>query len=378
MRIVHVTDVYLPRLGGIELHVHDLADQQRRRGHDVLVLTAGDASPRRGDDVPVARLGRAAWARPLPDVVAAADVVHCHSSIVSPLAWAAARAADRVGVPTVVTMHSVVPHGAVVNDGLRAVVALAGPGVTWAAVSGVAARSLQPLVPRPVLVLPNGIDPAAWRPGPARTRRPGEPLTIVTVGRFAARKRMLPLVDVLAEVRRRLHPAIPLHAVLAGDGPQRSAVRDRLARLGIDRWVELPGRLSHPEVLDLYTRADAFLAPATLESFGLAALEARCAGLPVIARSQAGVSEFVRDGVEGLLVNDDTEMARRTADLLADPVTSARISQFNRSVPTTLDWDSVLDRCLDVYATAAGVPVLDPAGTRASRQTARSTLALSS
>ena len=169
MKIVHVTDVYLPRLGGIELHVHDLAEQQRRRGHDVVVLTgtgAGAQEHCESDGVPVIRLGRMAWARPLPQVLADADVVHCHSSIVSPLAWASARSAGRLGIPVVVTMHSVIQQSTVVRDGLRTVVAAAGPGVTWAAVSEVAARTLQPLVPRPVLVLPTGSIPMTGGPRP--------------------------------------------------------------------------------------------------------------------------------------------------------------------------------------------------------------------
>ncbi len=363
MKIVHVTDAYLPRLGGIELHVHDLAEQQRRRGHDVVVLTGTGAGSPQGcesDGVPVIRLGRMAWARPLPQALADADVVHCHSSIVSPLAWVAARGAGRLGIPVVVTMHSVIQQSAVVRDGLRTVVSAAGPGVTWAAVSAVAARTLQPLVPRPVLVLPNGIDPDEWRPAPARPRAPRGVLTVVAVGRLASRKRVLPLVDILAEVRRQVDPRVPLRAVLAGDGPQHDAVQRRLRALGIDSWVEMPGRLTRAQVRTLYAGADVFLAPAVLESFGLAALEARCAGLPVIARAQGGVGEFVRHGVEGLLVDDDADMARSTAALLGSPDMLARMTRFNRTVPVALDWASVVDQCLDTYAIAARIPVPAP------------------
>jgi glycosyltransferase involved in cell wall biosynthesis len=354
MRIVHVTDAYLPRLGGIELHVHDLAEQQRRRGHDVTVVT-GTPDGAAAQEPDVVRLGRAAWAAPLPRLVTQADVVHCHSSVVSPLAWAAARRASAADIPTVVTMHSVVQRSAVVQAGLRAVVAAAGPKVLWAAVSGVAARSLQPLVPRAVRVLPNGIDPDAWAAtagGVPRSSARGTPLTVVAVGRLAARKRVLPLVDVLADVRRRVDPALPLRAVLAGDGPQRDAVRQRLRVKGLAGWVEMPGRLTRGQLHALYAGADVFLAPARLESFGLAALEARCAGLAVVAMAEAGVGEFVRDGVEGRLVADDRDMAAATADLLADPVRLARMQAHNRTVPTTLGWSGVVDRCLQTYALA--------------------------
>jgi len=359
VRIVHVTDTYLPRLGGIELHVHDLVAQQRLLGHDAVVLTraptgAGPDGPLgEPDDVPVVRLRRTAGAGRLTAELAAADVVHCHSSVLSPLAWTAARRAPAAGVPVVVTMHSVVQDASWVRSGLRAVVAAVGPDVTWAAVSTVAATALQPLVPRPVLVLPNGIDPAAWTPRAGADRPPaGAPVTIVTAGRFAARKRVLPFVDVLADVRRRVGPAVALRAVLVGDGPQREPVRRRLRALRIDGWVDLPGRLTRPQIDDLYAGADIFVAPARLESFGLAALEARCAGLPVVALARAGVGEFVRDGVEGLLAGDDRDLARATAALVTDAALRGRIRAHNASTPTTLGWAHVVDRCLSVYAVA--------------------------
>jgi glycosyltransferase involved in cell wall biosynthesis len=121
-----------------------------------------------------------------------------------------------------------------------------------------------------------------------------------------------------------------------------------------------------------------FLAPAELESFGLAALEARCAGLPVVARSQAGVGEFVRHGIEGLLGADDDALARATVSLLADPELLGRISRFNRTVPTSLGWADVVDRCMAVYASAAADSVAGPAsGQERSAPASRSSLVLS-
>ncbi|WP_158220246.1 glycosyltransferase family 4 protein [Kineosporia sp. A_224] len=358
MRVVHVTDTYLPRLGGIELHVHDLAERQRRLGHDVVVLTGTRPGARgrdRADDLPVVRIGRAGWAAlPLAALAAldAADVVHCHSSIVSPLAWTTARRSAAAGVPVVVTMHSVVQRSAVVTTGLRAVAHLAGPTVVWSAVSEVAAKALAPCVPQGVEVMPNGVDPAAWPALPARERRPGEPLTVLSVGRLAARKRVLPLVDVLAEVRRRLDPQVPLRAVIAGDGPQRDAVRQRVRALGMSGWVELPGRLTREQVRALHAVSDVYVAPARLESFGLAALEARCSGLPVVALAAAGVGEFVTDGVEGRLVADDAGLAAATADLLADPAALAAVRAHNAGTPTGLGWDDVVRGCLETYGAA--------------------------
>ena len=55
--------------------------------------------------------------------------------------------------------------------------------------------------------------------------------------------------------------------------------------------------------------ADVFVAPALLESFGIAALEAQAAALPVVGRSGNGLSDFIADGEGGVLVDSDRQMA---------------------------------------------------------------------
>ena len=108
-------------------------------------------------------------------------------------------------------------------------------------------------------------------------------------------------------------------------------------------------------MLEIYRGADVYLAPARLESFGIAAIEARAAGLPVVARSDSGVREFVRDGVEGLLVDDDDEMIEAIVRLVVDPVLRQRISQHNRTVPPLQDWAHVVARAGEEYRRATAI-----------------------
>lgn len=61
-----------------------------------------------------------------------------------------------------------------------------------------------------------------------------------------------------------------------------------------------------------------FVAPATRESFGIAALEARETGMPVLARLGTGVADFIEHAVHGLLVNSDKEMAQSIRTLAHD------------------------------------------------------------
>ena len=356
MRIAHVTDSYLPRVGGIEMHVHDLANQQRTLGHDACVLTAA-ASERPRGEVPVLSFPGPSGPLRLHDYRAlhgavadgGFDVVHAHLSLVSPVAWVAVRAAARAGVPVVVTMHSVAPDAGQLTPVLRSLDV--GRVVTWTAVSEVAAAPLRLALPgRPVTVLPNGIEPGDWQLAPRRW--PGRPLTVVSVGRLTRRKRVVPLVEVLARVRELVPAEQALRAVVVGSGPQTAAVRRAARRRGVGDWVELTGQLSHAAIRDLLAESDVFLAPARSESFGLAALQARCAGLPVVAMACGGVGEFVRDGVEGRLVADDAEMAEATAAILGEPQTLQRLQQHNRTVTPTMAWGRVVAQNLAAYATA--------------------------
>ncbi|NUR94322.1 MAG: glycosyltransferase family 4 protein [Kribbellaceae bacterium] len=341
MRIALVSDVYLPQLGGIELQVHDLAVQLIRAGHEVTVYTLCEGP---SADVPVVRLPSVAGVPSRASVdrlraeLPSYDIVHAHSSLVSPLAWRAARLARAA----IVTMHSL--PGPTMPWPLAQLDRYVGD-VGWTAVSAAVASVMRRSLPgRVVDVLHNGVDPAAWRPD-ARERHP---LTIVSTMRLARRKRPLALLDTLAAIRELVPPGIPLRGVIAGSGPRERALDAR--RRDLAPWVELPGRLTRFELRELYASADVYLAPAELESFGVAALEARCAGLPVVAMSTGGVGEFIRNGVEGFLVDTDAQMARTTAALLTHPAVLDRLQVHNLQTAPRMTWERVIAQHLAAYA----------------------------
>jgi glycosyltransferase involved in cell wall biosynthesis len=95
-----------------------------------------------------------------------------------------------------------------------------------------------------------------------------------------------------------------------------------------------------------------FVAPANLESFGIAALEARCAGLPVVAKAQTGIREFVAHEQEGLLAANDAEMARELTRIVNDRTLRERIAQHNRTTPSPVDWTDVVERNVEAYRLA--------------------------
>jgi glycosyltransferase involved in cell wall biosynthesis len=143
-------------------------------------------------------------------------------------------------------------------------------------------------------------------------------------------------------------PAMRL--VVAGDGPERAAMRRLADELGVGDRVELPGRLDRAALRALYARSHAFVLPSERESFGIAALEARTAGLPVVAMLASGARDFIRQGVDGLLARDDAELARHISRIALDAPFREYVRHHNAAVVPPFDWREVRDLHLQFYA----------------------------
>lgn len=382
MRIAHVTDYYLPRLGGIEMQVHDLAVRQRVAGHETTVITQTppdlDADPLDSDPAWVERVPSPISQRAIRPFLAGFtapgwltpdrfDIVHVHASLISPFAMLSGHAAASAGIPTVVTVHSLWSRTGPSPDIAWGIVGHRKWPVIWSAVSRSAAGPVsKTLGGAAVAVLPNGIDAATWHTTPA-PRSPAT-VTIASVMRLSRRKRPMPLLHMLRRLRRLVPADIGLHAVIIGDGPLRDTMVDYLRAHDMQSWVSLPGRLERADIRLLFARADLYVAPAELESFGIAALEARSAGLPVIASRHGGVGEFIADGTEGFLAGSDDEMVHAIAGLVGDRHTREAIAAHNRTVPPSVGWDTVLERAEVLYAAAQQRLLAESRRRRASRQ----------
>ena len=120
----------------------------------------------------------------------------------------------------------------------------------------------------------------------------------------------------------------------------------------MDDWVTLRGSATHSDLRQLYADVDFYIAPATLESFGIAALEARCAGVPVVAHRGSGVSEFIVDGVDGVLTRGDTDMVDTIVRLTENAPLRERMRAHARTVPPRVSWASVLGATDALYERA--------------------------
>ena len=367
LRVALVCDWFLPRLGGLELHLRDLAQHLNAIGHTAEIITTTPGDPLvdgvRVHRVDAKRLPRAGviWTRSGMRAVRQAvgqgryDVVHSHISIVSPVAYAGARAGQRLGLPTVVTFHSL-PRGPQLLYGLLGrLLGIRRWQAINSAVSTTAAEAVAAVVGhQPVLRLPNGIDPSLWQiaEGP---KDPKE-VHLVTVMRLNKKKRPAALIRAFAELRNRV-PERSFWLRIVGDGPERTKLERLVAKLDLRENVFFFGHRTREQIRDLFANADIFVMPSKLESFGLAALEARTAGLPVVAMAETGVADFIHEGREGLLAKSDAELVDKLALLAKDLDLRQRIAEYNRDTLPPLGWQGVVARHVRLYREAIAMKV---------------------
>lgn len=366
MKIALVCDWFLPRVGGIERHLDQLSAHLAAAGHEVTVITPTKGNAFAASGVRVQRMP--AWLIPGIGLIwtpaafrrigrairsGAFDVVHVHSSIISPAAYAAVYHAQAAGVPTVSTGHSI-------WGGFTAVFKTADRWWNWArwpvafsSVSERVARELRPLVaPQPVDVLPNAIDPNEWK---LPARPDSGIINLACVMRLAPRKRGAALLIALRDIRAQLPESRRICLHFAGDGPERRRLERLVHAFGLEDSVRFLGVQTTREVKALLAMSHFFVLPSKLEAFGIAALEARAAGLPVVAMKEGGVSEFIHDGREGLLAEDDAGLARALLRLCSDDALRNRIADHNHGTPVKFTWDHALAVHFETYRRAGAL-----------------------
>lgn len=164
------------------------------------------------------------------------------------------------------------------------------------------------LVDIPIQVIYNGIDAKLFRPG-GRVRYFGEPLRLLYVGSWVARKG----VDLLAPIMRELGEGFELHYT-GGPAAEYDKAHMPLNMIDIGR---LQGDAA---VAAAMQNADALLFPSRSEGFGLVAAEAMACGLPVVASRIGPLVEIIDHGESGLLcsMNDVTGFVTAIRKLSTD------------------------------------------------------------
>lgn len=175
-----------------------------------------------------------------------------------------------------------------------------------------------------------------------------DPPTVTYAGRLAPEKG----VDVLLRAFRLTHTRNPAtRLVIAGTGPEESALRALVAQLGLSDAVEMLGQLGSAPLDAMYDRSWVHAVPSRWpEPFGLTATEAMMRGSAVVASDIGGLAESVEAEVTGLRVaaGDDIALANALSRVLADRSLAERFGQAGRRRALSL---FSLERCVARFET---------------------------
>jgi len=300
------------------------------------------------------------------------DVIHSHYWLSGQVGWLAR---DRWGVPLVHSAHTLgkVKNMALADGdkpepqarifGEEQVVAESDRLVASTQDEAQALIEHYGAHPSQVVIVPPGVDLAAFQPGPLGARRrlgiDQEANVLLFAGRLQPLKAPDVLIQAAAELRAKI-PSLPLKVIVVG-APSGSGLADPLwlhslrSELGLDDVVEFHPPVGREELADYYRAADLTVVPSYNESFGLVALESQACGTPVVAADVGGLSTAVADGRSGVLIDghDPVDWSRVFADLLTDPLRLADLSTGARAHAEAFSWQRTTDLLIQAYTHAA-------------------------
>ena len=387
MRVCFVSRRFFPAISGMSIYASNLLRELVSAGHDVTLVSqfygGGHATVYGGGPPPpvqgVRVIGLEAVGeqdggdferdiRTVADTVAAEharrpfDILHAQYGY--PTGWATLLASRRTGVPNLVSIQGGDGHwvGACCETHRLAMVRT----LDHAGALLIGGESFRDEVcerlgtPRTRFTLvPGAVDTARFRP--AEGDRPSGPLRILYHGRVDRRKGVLDFIEALHRLDR---PELAWRATISGIGPDLEPARALAAERGLaqDRLGFL-GYVAYDAAPEVYRAHDLFASPSYSEGFSNTILEAMASSLPVLSCRAVGVTDCLRDGENGLLVEpgDLDAQAAALERLLGDAALRVRLAEAAlQECRRTYSWTAVGREIMALYdRVAATAPDVD-------------------
>jgi phosphatidyl-myo-inositol alpha-mannosyltransferase len=333
------TSLYLPGGSkiGVGYQVHHLANELTRRGHTVAVFSPDGPGEdhlydfHRVDSEPPPRTFRFALRIRGLDL-AGYDVLHAHDGDY----FLAAKSTP----PHVRTLYGSCFSEAIHIPGTREKIRMLLLGVSEVASTGIADRTVAisaataRVYPWVKTIIPCGVDTQRFDGSGSNAKRSESP-TILFVGTYKNRKRGRLLAEVFTS---EILPKLP-------DARLCMVCSDAPPAPGID----VLGRVSDAELVELYQTSSVFCLPSTYEGFGVPYIEALAAGCPVVATPNPGANEVLDHGRFGVITPAE-HLGATLLELLGD--TKRRDDMAARGLVRAqrYDWSRVVDAYEAVYA----------------------------
>ena len=190
-----------------------------------------------------------------------------------------------------------------------------------------------------VLRMYHGIDLDRFQRGPVAERAIGVPL-LLSVGRLREKKGFATLIEACRLLR---DAGTVVRCKIVGYGEEHDGLAGLISRHGLKEVVQLAGKMTQAELIDLYRNATVFALPCQVASDGdrdgipNVLLEAMAMELAVVSTNVSGIPEVIQNGINGLLVRpgDAAALAVAIGRLLDDPALRRRLGEAGRHTVAT-------------------------------------------
>lgn len=195
-----------------------------------------------------------------------------------------------------------------------------------------------------IQVVYNGVNASEWTSEKAIVRSEFGPV-ITFIGRLARQKSPDLFIEAAAMLLQQKPETV---FYIAGTGEMSDDLNRLATMLGVSDRIRFTGFLDRADIADLLAVTDVFVMPSKSEPFGIAALEAAAAGVPVVLSSKCGVGE-VLTSAEIIESPNPASLTDAMLSLLDNPAHRSEMAECEQREAKTLSWENSAKRMLEVY-----------------------------
>ena len=378
VRIAFFTNCYKPLVNGVVTSIASLKEAYERKGHDVYIF-----APRVEDYVDqeknifryrsVNLTNKVKYPLPIPlsfrvkKVITEfnPDIVHIHHPFL--LSSPAIMYGKKFGIPKILTLHtqyeqyayyaSPVPER-VTQEAIKMIISNLAYKTDCITTPSESMKKIieNYRIKSRIEVIPNAIHLRSFREDDEWKRieikkkyhLKEDDKIILFVGRVASEKSIDKIIKSLAIIKKRNTSNEKL--LIVGDGPAMDELKQLARTLKIEEDVIFAGAVSYGEIKHYYQMAYVFTVASTTETFGIVNIEALASGVPVLAIKAPGAVDILTDGLDGLLVDNDTEkFADALEKIIREPELREKLSQGALKTSEKYSIDTISERMLNLY-----------------------------
>lgn len=405
MRVLYFSDTFLPKTDGVAVSIKNFSELLALRGHQFCICAPkyGDGDfDRMTDNIQVVRF-RSGYLPSYPDIKVVLpspgkikriiedfkpDLIHIHTPGL--LGLYAVNAAERFGVPTIGTYHTLMAEQEMYvsfyrlfkldklffkankfkkklnideldkivkfdNFNIRKKIILKICNDIYNRCDVVISPShlikeqlIEYGITRPITVVSNGMDLKRFQ-GTPKTYTSGDAPKFLHVGRISYEKNC----DVVLNAFKTIHEHYPKATlVIIGEGPAIPSLERQAEHLGIQASVSFKGFIPNAVLHEEYPKYDVFLTASTMETQGLVVLEAIACGLPAVGVDAFALPELIRHGENGYIAKpfDSKGIAQGALEIIRNPEEYAKFSKNSIQIASGHDMEKCVDAMEEVYS----------------------------